>query len=199
MDLFPEGVKEILRVLKGKAFYQNRFLDQILALYVMQPVKPSDDLRPTLYLSSLYKNIEIEKHCIVGEWCAQQLVTSFQECPSPALLAELIVEGSLRVYGLDFPMLYLRAQEFFLYPPKDQKIADRWIERIIYSSTLLMGRETFMTVDAAQWKLSVIKTIVGDRPLVSLTIKVNQERSVVKRSHADFLRLKKTVGINHEK
>lgn len=200
MDLFPQGVKEILRVLKGKAYYAHRFLEQISALYDTQQdkqEKQADDMTPTLYLSTLFRNVEETRRLDVGLWCAKQLVTKFKECPAPAEVAELISEGALQTYGLDFPSLQIRAQEFFLIPPTNQEIANQWVEKVMYTAAISLGREGFNLADPAQWRVAVTAAIISETPLLAMEIVMKPERPTIRRSHAEFSQLKKMVGISN--
>src|SRR5690606_30756571 len=183
----PEGPELIVKVLEGKAFYRNRFLEQIEALYPATGGRRFPRYVPMLYLRAALSRIPEEHHDDVCRTVARMLVDDVAECPTPKEVRTMIAAATLSCYGLDFKKLYERAKDFLAIPPTDQSIADRWIEQVIYTTVLRMGRDAFVSVADDQWAAAVAETILSDN--VALTAYQVVAKDVITPAKLDYSKL----------
>jgi hypothetical protein len=181
------GAQAILRVLEKKPYYQHRFLGQVQALYGFALSPDVTDITASLFLNSLFDRIPADVDAQVGSLASLAIVNAIDGCPSPSEVRACVAEAVLGSMNLTFVSLSERAKLFLACPPTVQVVADRWLERVIYTTVRRIGRERFSSVHLDDWKREVTDTIFADGEAL-MTYSVAQRHSVpsVRR---DFLSL----------
>ncbi|WP_175856761.1 hypothetical protein [Burkholderia anthina] len=175
------GAQAVLRVLENKPFYEHRFLGQIRALYGF-PGSGVTDVTASLYLDAMFKRIPDELHSTVGAHASALIVNTSDGCPVPSEVRAIVAEATLAALGVTHAGLIERAKLFFSCPPTSQTIADRWIERVIYTTVRRMGRDRFAVVQMDEWKREISETIFGDgSALQTYQVSVQVPLAIVKR------------------
>lgn len=178
----PSEANTILRVLEKKAFYGNRFLDQVENLYPSSARGVVPRAAPLLYIQSLLAVIPEELVSPITAIVSRKLVDCSTECPSPFALRQVIADAVLDSQNSSYEKLFEQAKIFFAMPPVDQTIADRWLEKIIYTTVKRIGRERFASISGAEWKLVVSEFILAD-PTTLQTYAVPKVELVQKKFH----------------
>jgi len=178
------GARSVLRVLEKKPYYAHRFLGQVQALYGTDASGAVPELPAVLYLDSIFAKIPPEVSVKVGSLASTQIVNSLEGCPSPHELRGVIAEAILGAMDLSHVKLLERAKVFLTNPPTEQAIADRWLERVIYTTLRRIGRDRFINVPNEDWANEVAESMFGDSEAL-LTYRVAQ-REPIESSKRDF-------------
>ncbi|WP_199031659.1 hypothetical protein [Ralstonia sp. ASV6] len=179
----------VLRVLAKKPFFQHRFQDQVRALYA--DTGTVSDLAPSLYLSALFTRLPDEARAASATLAAARIVNDYQECPSPAEVRSIIVDSVVSALGLTYAGLAERARLFVAQPPQSQDIADRWLERVLYTTIARIGFESFSNIAIADWQRELGVTMLSEPEAISsYQVRVERPPKVERR---DF----KTLLPNH--
>lgn len=156
------AAQALLRVLTRKPFFEHRFLGQVQELFGHSSAISATDITASLWLNSLFDRVPGELRDKVGSRACAALVDHYDACPTPTEIRTLLCDVLLSVQQLAAVGLIERAQTFFSCPPTNQDIADRWVERVIFTTVSRMGREHFTTVSVDEWKRALCDTIFGD-------------------------------------
>jgi hypothetical protein len=187
-----EASASLLDVLERKAFYKDRFLNQIKALY---PDISSADARlaPTVYLNGLLSRLPDVLRAIAVKYACKRIVNSRNECPSPAEVRQFIAESALEAGGFTIQSLYEQAKAFLVRPPQLQATADRWFERVIYTAVRRVSRERFALTPLDQWLYTVTEVMLNDTiKLVTYQVESREAGDAV-RTKRDFTGLMKNA------
>jgi len=162
-----EYVEPVLKVLEGKAFYPNRFLQQVKALYNQSTMAKVPRLAPSLYLMGLFAKIPEPLRAAVSSKAALLLVNQTKECPSPIEVRQFIAQAALENRGATFDSLYEQAKDFLVIPPAQQSVADGWLEQVIHTAILNISRERFAVVGEEQWRSTLTEVLLD--PAIELS------------------------------
>jgi hypothetical protein len=186
LNPFTECAGSVLAVLERKAFYRDRFFLQVKALY---PGIREDRLVPTLYLNAAFARIPAEIKVQAAQLACRKIVNAKAECPSPFEVRVILAESVLQTMSLTFPALYERAKNFLARPPVKQNVADRWLEKVIYTAIRRVSYERFALTAPDDWKSVVTEVMLTDSiTLSSYTVTVvDTETPVQKRNFRELL------------
>jgi len=183
-----DAASNILRVLEAKAFYKERFYKQIQAMYPTLGGDKNSRAAPLIHLRELLASVPDALTSDTAFHVKKYLVDVMKECPSPAIVLEVIAQSALKSANLDFDALYERAKKFLAFPPESQEVADRWIERIIYTTVSKIGRERFSVISPTDWQQEVTRIMMsGELRSYSVT----QQKPVEATRHDFKVLLKK--------
>jgi hypothetical protein len=174
----------VLRALERKRFFDHRFLAQVQALYGQTESNPvaSASVAASLYLASMFERMPAELQARISATVVARLVNDFSESPTPGEFRVVMLEALLGALKLTPAGLVDRAGLFFACPPENQAIADRWVERVIYTTVKRHGREWFAFVTPDEWTCGLIETVFGEQStLEAYRVKVEPPLPVVKR------------------
>jgi hypothetical protein len=184
------GAQTLLKVLEKKPYYAHRFLGQVQALYGLVSTEGMPDITASLYLTALFARIPEDIQQRVGAIASAAVVNKVEGCPSPSELRSILGDAVLAAQGLSYAALIERAKLFLACPPTDQNIANRWPERVIYTTIRRVGRERFGSASPEDWQREVAETMFGDsESLTAYQVQVRRQITPVKR---DFHSLIKT-------
>jgi hypothetical protein len=156
------AAQSLLRVLTRKPFFEHRFLGQVQELFGHSGTDGATDITASLWLSSVFDRMPDEWRDKAGSRACAALVEQFDACPTPTEVRTLLCDALLTVQQLSAAKLIERAQIFFAFPPVSQDVADRWVERVIFTTVTRMGREHFSFVSSDAWKRELCETILGE-------------------------------------
>lgn len=180
------GPETILKVLEKKAFYEARFLKQILNLY---PSVTTARLAPLIYIREVMYRIPLDHQSATSAITARLLVDNYKECPSPTEVRAIIAEAVLLSFELTFDKLYERAKDFLAFPPTKKEIAERWLEKVIYTTVRTLTRERFVSVQPDEWRRTVTDVILSEIvELVAYEAETYAEPKSVKHDFKSLLR-----------
>jgi hypothetical protein len=157
-----QAAQAVLRVLARKPFFEHRFLGQVQELFGHSATAGATDITASLWLNSVFDRIPEDWREKAGARACTALVEQFDGCPTPTDIRTLMCDALLYVQGLSAAQLIDRAQIFFACPPVSQEVADRWTERLIFTTVTRMGREHFSFVSIDEWKRELCETIFGE-------------------------------------
>ena len=178
------AAQAMLRVLTRKPFFEHRFLGQVQELFGHSATAGATDITASLWLSSVFDRMPDDWREKAGTRACTALVEQFDGCPTPTEVRTLLCDALLYVQGLSAAQLIDRAQIFFACPPVSQEVADRWIERVIFTTVTRMGREHFSFTSGDEWKRELCETIFGEESaLKAYQVRTNEP---VKTSRRDL-------------
>ncbi|ODP35054.1 hypothetical protein [Pandoraea sp. ISTKB] len=187
------GAHTVLRVLQCKAFYKHRFLEQVSALFDSSdsPIKPQ--LAASLYLGGLLAKLPEALREDAARSAAETLVAEHVECPAPSdvrmLLAAAALRAEMQASGDVFAAIAQLARIFLAAPPSDQKIADGWLQRVLYTATRRVGHERFLSLDPAEWRCVVADVVFADESeLLAYHVKAVIKAEPIQRDFRALLR-----------
>lgn len=160
--LVNAGTQAVLRVLEKKAFFSHRFSEQVRALFKSEAAGNLPGLPASLYLASLLARLPDDILTKAADLAARAIVNDFSECPTPAEVRVVIAESAIAAMGVTFPALAERARLFVAQPPSRQEVANRWLERVLYTTVLRMGRDRFISISAADWRREICATLLTE-------------------------------------
>lgn len=178
------GARALLRVLEKKPYYTHRFLGQVQALYGTESSGQTPDISASMYVNGAIGLIPEDLRAGVAIRACELIVNSCIECPSPVELRGFICESAIQELGASLSVFLERAKLFFSFPPAEQTIADRWPERVLYTTVARIGREQFASITLDAWKRELATTMF-DSP-DSLRSYVVPEKVSIEKVKRDF-------------
>ena len=152
----------VLRVLAKKPFFVHRFQEQVRALFNSE-AGGMPELPALLYLSALFARLPESVREASAAQAAARIVNDHQECPSPADVRAIIADSVIAAMGFTYAGLAERARVFAAQPPQNQEIADRWLERVLYTTITRIGQETFAAIALADWQRELGITVLSEQ------------------------------------
>ena len=151
----------VLRVLAKKPFFTHRFQEQVRALYNSE-TGGLPELPALLYLSALFARLPESVRETSAAQAAARIVNEHHECPSPADVRAIIADSVIASMGFTYAGLAERARLFVTQPPQNQEIADRWLERVLYTTMTRIGQEAFAAIAIADWQRELGATVLSE-------------------------------------
>lgn len=177
----------LLGALQAMVFYDQRFAKPIAGS--VPGFTP--EVAPQVYVDQLVMKLPQEIAEKAASLTVKALIDSREHCPSPVDVRTALAEGALRALDSNFLDLYERAKRFIAFPPKTQRDAASWLNKVIYTTVRRLTRERFMVVDPADWAKAVTETVFDTKALAEYS---PESAEVAPRQHHDFMKL---IGKEH--
>lgn len=154
------AINRLLTALRAKRYYQNRFAQQVETLYPQS--SGADHLGTRLFVQELLALMPEDVRQKALGALTRKLVNEWAECPTVSEFRQEAAAVTLAATGETFASLFERAKLFVAAPPTNQAVADRWLEKVIWSSVRLLTRERFVVATPTDWAKAVTRVILRD-------------------------------------
>ncbi|WP_454727987.1 MULTISPECIES: hypothetical protein [Cupriavidus] len=184
----PEPVQadRLLATLQRKRYFDYRFAKQVVQLFAHSA--GDDGVRVQLFVNDLLGVVPAQCRGKAIERLIRRLVNEWAECPTVTEFREAVAEAALAEQGVSFASLLERARIFVATPPTQSVIADRWLEKVIWSSVRKIGRDRFALTTEAEWQQVVTRVILlDDGPLLAYEPSAQDEIKTTKRDFQSLL------------
>ncbi|CAG9184218.1 hypothetical protein [Cupriavidus pampae] len=183
----PEATQtdRLLAALQRKQYFAHRFAKQVVQVFSHSV--GDEDVRVRLFVNELIGVIPdaVREDCV--EQLIRKVVNEWTECPSVSDIRALIAEAVLASAGETFETLMERARLFVHAPPTNPGIAERWLEKVLWTSVRKIGRERFAVTTTTEWKQAVTRAIMLDEPLIAFEPSVPVVVPTAKRDYRSLL------------